>query len=704
MLNHHRRLTLNILQTLTVFSLVHLSLLLGLTSCTAENPNLEMVPPPPPPPPPPDPTARYMLLRSARWPGGGRELTVGILDQQTRAPFAGDLASRISLRAADGSPLSVKVKKINLKPGYTAVLLPPQATAVERAAQVQALGAFIASRPASERIALYRYGSSVQLFANFLPDRAELNESLQRYQAGNDGDPNPLPPLQAVGPVVSDTEAVGGAGPDVMRSVVVLTRDPQPLYVEYPQTFVVAVTPDASGLAAASAAIDAARTGAFYKVAACGAEAKLSAKLAVSRLQGELETSLPATLPEEIGAACNVDNIDSASRTFTPVIEFVFDAAQRAAHDARTRATQAGANYDLVLAKSDFQTGIRLAPGQPTLTATAHLHGQSSLSCDRHSYTFQLDGPSRYLLADSASDEYTLVSMCDDPAYVYAPTVYTLLSDDLFNSKWRFVELVLDGRTRGIYILMEKTREELVRDFARVTSVMRRLYPSGTNEGFEVLYSSNDDLVAPATRYKDFMTKIAPLSGAPLISALREQLDYDQYLRYLANQSVLQSGDYIDELYLIGSEQANGMGATTETYRFMAWDPEGYTACHAGGANAYVDANGMAYCAESRLDFKILPDALVYKDFVTKLEESLANQLIRTRMATALDQVRTALQGWLTRPEICAAMTELLKINAGAADCAVARTVIGSRADAILAGYDARRTKLQGLITTYRAK
>jgi len=136
----------------------------------------------------------------------------------------------------------------------------------------------------------------------------------------------------------------------------------------------------------------------------------------------------------------------------------------------------------------------------------------------------------------------------------------------------------------------------------------------------------------------------------------------------------------------------------------MAWDPEGYTACHAGGANAYVDANGMAYCAESRLDFKILPDALVYKDFVTKLEESLANQLIRTRMATALDQVRTALQGWLTRPEICAAMTELLKINAGAADCAVARTVIGSRADAILAGYDARRTKLQGLITTYRAK
>ena len=53
--------------------------------------------------------------------------------------------------------------------------------------------------------------------------------------------PDPLPPLQAIGPVVSDTEMVGERGPDVMRSVVVLTRDPQPLYVEYPRPLSFAV-------------------------------------------------------------------------------------------------------------------------------------------------------------------------------------------------------------------------------------------------------------------------------------------------------------------------------------------------------------------------------------------------------------------------------------------------------------------------------
>lgn len=692
-------------QTLSLQALCCLGLLLSEAACTAENPDAQLLPDPPPPPPPPPPeTARYMQLRAARWPGGGRELTVGILNRATAAPFADELSSRVSVKPADGSPLVQKVQPLTLPPGYTAILLPPSATAMERAATIGAISSFVASRPVSERIALYRYGSSTQVFANFLSDRSELNEALQRYQNGSDGDANPLPLLQAIGPVVSDTENVGGGGPDVMRSVVVLTRDPKLVYVDYPQAYVMAINPNDMGLATASMAIDAARQRAFYKVATCAGEAKLSAKLGVSGLLGELETSLPATLPEELGAACSVDSIDSAKRAYTPVIEFVFDATQRAAHDARTRATQSGPNYDLVLAKSDFQTGIRLAPGQPTILATAHLRGQSSLSCARHGYTFQLEGSNRYLLPDSASDEFSLISMCDDPAYVYAPTVYTLLGDDLFNSKWRFVELIIDGRTQGIYILTEKTREELVRDTARATTVMRRQYPAAGKDTFEVLYSDNDDLLAPANRYQAFMTKIAPLSGNSLVSALREQMDYDQYLRYLANQSVLQSGDYIDEMFITGSEQADGLGATSEMYRFMAWDPEGYTACHSGGANAWVDANGMAYCAEARLDFKILPDAVVYSQFVTKLEESLANQLTRARMVAALDKVKTTLQGLLTRPEICAAMTELLRFNAGAADCAVARTVVGSRADAILAAYDARRTLLQTRIATYRAK
>ena len=53
---------------------------------------------------------------------------------------------------------------------------------------------------------------------------------------------------------------------------------------------------------------------------------------------------------------------------------------------------------------------------------------------------------------------------------------------------------------------------------------------------------------------------------------------------------------------------------------------------------------------------------------------------------------------------ICAAMVELKSFNAGYADCAVARSIIASRATTILSNYDARRTALLPLIATYRAK
>lgn len=645
--------------------------------------------------------ARFLLLRTSRWPGGGRELTIGVVAATTGKAFPTDLSRRITVRTNDGSALKTKVQPLALPPGYTALLLPPSLSASERASLSQAILDFVARRPTGERIALYRHGASVQLFSNFLADPVELKEALDRYQRGTD-DPAPLSLLQAVGPVVSEVRAVGGIGPDVMRSMIVLTKDPKSVLVNYSQVYVTAATPDAAGLQAASDALEDARTHAFYKLSACGAETKVSVAVQVDMLKGALGTSFPATLPEELGASCNVDAIDSRTRVYTPVIELVFDDAQRAAHALRVKATQT-ATYDEVLAKSEFQTQLRLAPGQPTILATAHLHGQSSLRCARHSYAIALEGSARYLLPDSASDEYTLVSMCDDPAYVYAPTVFGLLADDLYFLKQRFVEVIIDGKTQGIYILMEKAQDELRRDTARTTAVMRRQYPVAGKDAFEVLYSSTDD-VAPATRYQTFFTAITPLTGTDLITALQNQMDLDQYLRYLGNQSIFKSGDYIDEAFFFASEQADGIGGVGEIYRVMAWDPEGYTTCHSGGVNAYVDANNLAYCAEGRLDFKILADPKVYALFVQKIEAALSGTLTRERMAAMLTQTVTRLHAQLTNPAVCAAMTELLAFNPGAADCAVARSVIQARADYVLSQYDLRRAYLLMQLAAYHVK
>lgn len=124
-------------------------------------------------------------------------------------------------------------------------------------------------------------------------------------------------------------------------------------------------------------------------------------------------------------------------RPYPDVIEFSFTEQQRPIHDARKAARS----------KQDFDLSVRLWPDGPAVPATAHLRGKGSLGCERSSYTLDLDtGTPRYLLPDSATDEFYLLSMCLDDRYVRAHTVYRLLGNlGLFPLAFRFVELRLDG-------------------------------------------------------------------------------------------------------------------------------------------------------------------------------------------------------------------------------------------------------------------
>ena len=666
---------------------------------TATTTATQPLPPPPPPPPPDQATVQFLTFRTARWPAGGREFTLGVLDGKTRKPIAENLSTRITVTPKEGITLAIAPRTVAV--GYTAVLLPPAMPKTDRATLAKAIGDYAATRT-GEFIALYRHGAQTQLASGFLKDRYELTEALARWRDGTD-DASPVSLSTAVSAVVSDVKDIGGEGRDVMRSVIVLAGDPGVVGVLHNDAFVVGSPTTAAGLTAAGAAIDEVRTKAFYRVSACAKPEKFDANFQVTNLKGDVKATFSATLPEETAGACDVSKIDTAKRTYTPTIEFVFNDAQRAAHAARIAA--ATPPVDVIAAKADFDLQIRLAPGQPVVTAKAHLRGNGTLTCARKSYVIQLPGSARYLLPDAASDEYYLISMCDDRAYSYGSTAFTLFADDLFPIKHRFVELVIDGQTRGIYRLMEKLREGLQRHNARVSAVMRRGYPVAGRDAYEVVYPQTPvDIAAALKRWTDFEAEIEPLAGDPLVSTVKEKMDLDQYTRYLANQTILQCGDYPDELYFLGTEQANGKGQVAETYRIAPWDPEGYTPCHSGGNNAWPDAWGLAYCAEARLDFKILPDPTIYGMFVANIEAQLNGPVTQAKMSDALTATKTALQAMLVDPALCAANTEFKSINAGYADCAVSRTIVQQRADQLLTAYNARRTVLLNNIAAYKAK
>ena len=94
-------------------------------------------------------TARFLLLRKAPWPGGGRELTLGVLAKSSGQPLGGDLSSRLLARATDGSNVNLVGKKMELSPGYTAILLPPTLPQADRAILSGAIQRFAAQRVAA---------------------------------------------------------------------------------------------------------------------------------------------------------------------------------------------------------------------------------------------------------------------------------------------------------------------------------------------------------------------------------------------------------------------------------------------------------------------------------------------------------------------------------------------------------------------------
>ena len=230
--------------------------------------------------------------------------------------------------------------------------------------------------------------------------------------------------------------------------------------------------------------------------------------------------------------------------------------------------------------RSDFSLSVRMGEHRESVRATAHLRGRGSFRCARRNYTLNLYGKRpRFASLDSVTDEFYLLSLCRDHGYVRQHTVLKLWSRlGLFPLQLRYVELTLNGRSQGVYLLVEKLdrirfsrsglRALLRRDFRFVKTVV------------EVKYSRTGEQEARSDYEKTF-EEFAGLSGEPLVARFRELMNLDQYLLWLASNALLQNGDSVDELWLLAEDNPTPQARARPYYTFFAWDPDDvFNPCH----------------------------------------------------------------------------------------------------------------------------
>ncbi len=610
------------------------------------------------------------VIHSIPWPGGGRELTVRVVDD-SGAPVPDPT---LVIETDVPAELELAQSPVSLAPGYTGLVLLPGAGQGE----VDRALAFLATRPDEEWTAIYLASEPMYQLAGFTRNRERLERTLAQVPTLNYLPAEDLD--EALSEAADLVEDVGGKGPRRMRAAVVFTdEDDLDPSADLP---ILRVGADID-VQAASSWIDETAAQAHWTVSVCGPPEALSADMIWEGSDDGF--TLDATLPEEVGLPCDVTAIGPGLRQRTDTIAFRFDATERAIYD------QIAADGT----DEDFTLSVDLGGGRPPVSAVAHLRGNGSFWCGRKNYVLQLDGEARTLFEESFSDEYLLLSMCLDQAYVEQHLANLLMTDmGAFRLKFRYVELKMDDQTNGVYLLLEKTREELVRDQTRARSVARRGYGE-----FVGKWSYDGDIDRAAAAALATTDGLDGLQGQALQEAVDQRMDLEGYLRWLALNSAIQNGDYIDETWFISAESVMADGGIDEYFVTMAWDADDIlTECHGGGVNAWVDPWELAFCAEDAVDYTLLEDAETYERFADTLESVLLDDLDPLAFEAAAVQTGTAIMPFFDRPGVSEAMTEL-----GEPDPAVAKQAIIAHLWSLVDDFETRHDLLLGRIAEYRA-
>jgi hypothetical protein len=394
-----------------------------------------------------------------------------------------------------------------------------------------------------------------------------------------------------------------------------------------------------------------------------------------------------------VAGALLFTQIACQATTYTPDrVDFLFSEEQRSIYEQYLREST----------KDDFGLSIRIGTDQEPVSGTAHLRGQSSFSCERRNYTLNLYGNRPHnALPSSASDEFFLLSLCKDDRHIRQHTVLQLWRQlGLFPFDFRYVELTIDGESRGVYLLVEKLdRLRIASD--RLRAIMRREAKRGKTT-VEVKYSATEPQATRAA-YDGFLGHMEGLSGADLMAAFRDRMDLDQYLLWVATNTLLRNGDSIDELWLLATERIDSQGVLRDYYHFAGWDPEDiFTLCHFGGPTAFVDPHELVYCAEADWDHTLLSDPYIYSTYVDILEDLASNRLTDTVFQSACDRTEAELSRLLSRPGVAAAMVELLAVNPRVADPAVAQQAIRGALQRLAFRFSKERATMLEQIVAYR--
>jgi hypothetical protein len=664
--------------------------------------------------------------RIVEHPGAGHEVTVRLRFADGVPIGEADLVRCLSV-ADPGGDTSRAAPVVSARPvtsAYTLLLVDPGSRGRDSENARTLTEQIVRRRPPGEAVALYRWGAEVTQVAPFVrgPERQLL---LDRMAVGLPGADTLVPVRTALGATAAVLASIGGPSTDALRTIVLVAPratalaalgDALPAAAPHLVMWLGAAdqaataaagalppglrfpipanTASSSVVATLSDRLDAYQRLGHYAIGVCGGDGEQGMQI---EFRGAASTSvtLPRPMPEDLDGSCRPEALAAGRRQYPRRIELLFSAEQR---------DEAAAAYADRGARPPFGLSVRVHPGATPTAATARYRAGGAYACDRRSYTVELEGPQpRFLFPGSGARKFHLAAMCLDRLYLRSYTTLSLLAaEGLFPDPFDLVELVVDGVSQGPYLAFEDAADSLRMHSSRVASVMSR-DGSGAFTAPEVQFAA----IAPGealASYQRILDLTDGLSGQRLENVLRDRLDFDHYLTWVALMSLLGSGGYEDQVVFFAVETTGPDGLRSDYHLMMGWDqPRPFEPCAGPSRGGLVDPYGLVACSAGELDRRIFVDPLLYGRYADHLE-ALLDRLTPARFAAFVEATALRLSPFFDQPEALAGLTELAALNPDATTHPeVARALLAQERELLSAQYEGRRAAVASALARYRA-
>jgi spore coat protein H len=247
--------------------------------------------------------------------------------------------------------------------------------------------------------------------------------------------------------------------------------------------------------------------------------------------------------------------------------------------------------------------------------------GQSTLMFKRKSLSFQLKSEALFRHGNRTEQlkRFSLLNLSMDKYYCRNRLSFEMMEEvGIFDLFYSFCELQINGRSEGIFMIIERPEDWALRN-KNSPLVIRR----GYDHRIEKIKAHQKTEQTDTKKYLSYFRKIYrslnEYKGEELYATLSQWIDMESYMKWLAFNFLVHNGDYSDEVFFY-------IDPEIKKYRIIPWDYDDIFAIapHEGREQSKKTiGDKLLFSSEDLLDEKIATDPYLYEVYLKGLKEVL---------------------------------------------------------------------------------